>query len=227
MKGMFSRIDARTVRLVSTADHKPPVLQPLAASFGALEKLEELEAVTSGRLAVQQKGLPGMPPDMLATGYGYTFINASFSYCRPGGNRFNPGEWGAWYCAFAAETALKEVAYHLTRALENCGADYDNTTCYMELLATFGDTFHDLRTSAPPPECLDPDPARGYPAGQALAARLRADGDNGIVYPSVRHQGGTCLVAFWPRLIRDFQKGETWILTWAGDPVPVIEKAAV
>ena len=58
MNGIYSRIDVRTVRLVSTADHKPPVLQPLAASFGALEKLEELEGVTSGRLAVQQKGLP-------------------------------------------------------------------------------------------------------------------------------------------------------------------------
>src|SRR4051812_43816746 len=69
----FSRIDARTIRLIASADHKPPVLQPLAASFGGLEKLAELEGVTSGRLAVQQKGLPGMAPDMLATGYGYTF----------------------------------------------------------------------------------------------------------------------------------------------------------
>jgi len=222
----FSRIDARTVRLTSTADHKPPVLQPLAASFGALQKLEELEGVTSGRLAVQQKGLPGIPPDMLATGYGYTFINASFSYRRPGGNRFNPPEWGAWYCAFNAETALQEVAYHLTRALTDCGGDYDNTTRYMELLATFGDSFYDLRAAAPRPDCLHPDLHRGYPAGQALAARLRADGVNGIVYPSVRHAGGTCLVAFWPKLIRDFQKGETWILTWAGDPIPSITKAA-
>jgi len=221
----FSRIDARTVRLISTADHKPPVLQPLAASYGALEKLAELEGVTSGRLAVQQRGLPGMPPGMLATGYGYTFINASFSYRRPGGNRFNPSSWGAWYSAFTAETALKEVAYHLTRALENCGAGYDNTTRYMEALATFGDDFCDLRGIAPLPDCLDPDIAKGYPAGQALAARLRADGGNGIVYPSVRHGGGTCLVAFWPKLIRDFQKGETWILTWAGEPVPRIEKA--
>jgi len=221
-----SRVDARTVRLTATADHKPPVLQPLASSFGALQKLEELEGVTSGRLAVQQKGLPGIPPAMLATGYGYTFINASFSYRRPGGNRFNPPEWGAWYCAFTVETALKEVAFHLTRALAHCGGDYDNTTRYMELLARFGDSFRDLRNAAPRPDCLDPDTARGYPAGQALAARLRANGDNGIVYPSVRHDGGTCLVAFWPRLIRDFQKGETWILTWAGDPVPRIEKAA-
>jgi RES domain-containing protein len=220
-----TRIEARTFRLVATADHKPPVLQPLAASYGGLEKLEELEGVTSGRLAAQQKGLPGIPPDMLATGYGYTFINASFSYRRPGGNRFNPGDWGAWYCAFRAETALREVAFHLTRALTDCGGDYDNTTRYMELLASFADNFHDLRTVAPRPDCLDPDMARGYPAGQALAARVRADGGNGIVYPSVRHDGGTCLVAFWPKLIRDFQKGETWILKWAGDPVPSIEKA--
>ena len=224
MNDTFSRIDARTIRLVATADHKQPVLQPLASSFGGLQKLAELEGVTSGRLAVQQKGLPEIPPDMLAAGYGYTFINASFSYRRPGGNRFNPDAWGAWYSAFSAETALKEVAFHLTRALKNCVADYDNTTRYMELLATFGDDFYDLR-AAPRPDCLDPDMARGYPAGQALAARLRANGDNGIVYPSVRHDGGTCLVAFWPKLIRDFQKGETWILTWAGDPVPAIEKA--
>lgn len=225
MTERFARIDARTVRLTAAADHKPPVLQPLASSSGALQKLEELEGLTSGRLVAQQKGLPGIASDMLAAGYGHSYINASFSYRRPGGNRFNPPDWGAWYCAFTVETALKEVAYHLTRALENCGAAYDNTTRYRELLATFADSFYDLRDAAPRPDCLDPDIAKAYPKGQALAARLRAEGGNGIVYPSVRHDGGICLAAFWPKLIRDFQQGEIWILKWAGDPTPSIEKA--
>jgi hypothetical protein len=55
---------------------------------------------------------------------------------------------------------------------------------------------------------------------------MRKAGHNGIVYPSVRHAGGVCLAAFWPGLIQNFQQGETWILKWAGEPTPVITRAA-
>ena len=47
--------------------------------------------------------------------------------------------------------------------------------------------FIDLRDTRPPPLCLHPDPAIGYPPGNALADIVRAHGHNGIVYPSVRH----------------------------------------
>ncbi len=65
----------RTVRLISNANHKPPVLEKLASSYGARAHLEALESVTSARQNVQQKGIPGLAPEALASGYGFTYIS--------------------------------------------------------------------------------------------------------------------------------------------------------
>jgi RES domain-containing protein len=223
---IVSRVSqSRTVRLISNANHKPPVLGALAPTYGALANLEALESVTSGRQRAQQTGVPGIAPEALVIGYGYSFVNAAFAYRRPGGNRFNPPEWGVWYSAFAPETALQEVTYHLTRAIKAAGADFDNETRYIELLADFDAEFVDLRRIDATSDCLNPDEAVGYPAGQRLADRVRVEGHNGIVYPSVRHRGGVCLAVFWPGLIQNFQQGASWILKWAGDPTPAITKA--
>jgi hypothetical protein len=64
---------------------------------------------------------------------------------------------------------------------------------------------------------------RGYPAGNALAEEARAAGHNGIIYPSVRHIGGTCLVALWPHAVQSVAQGAIWRIAWAGDPMPRVE----
>jgi hypothetical protein len=40
-----------------------------------------------------------------------------------------------------------------------------------------------------------------YTASRALAARLRAAGSDGVVYPSVRHLDGTCVGVFRPKAV--------------------------
>ena len=211
-----------TVRLISTGRLKEPVLLPLAANSDALTDLATLESITNGRVQAQDHGLPDLDPRELLFGRaGHTFINAAFTHTRPGGNRFNGEGRGAWYCAFAAETALGEVSYHLTRELEAVGC-FDNVTDYAELVADFIGLFHDLRNDdGAGAATLHPSPAVAYPAGQALAQRLRAEADsNGILYPSVRHSGGTCLVAFRPDLVQNLRQGGIWRLEWQGEPVP-------
>lgn len=215
-----------TVRLISTGRLKAPVLSPLAANFGALEDLAGLESVTNGRLQAQETGLPGLDPRELVFGRpGYTFINAAFTHTRPGGNRFNGEDRGAWYCAFEVETSLGEVSYHLTRELKAIGR-FDNVTDYAELLADFFGPFHDLRVVDPASEpALREDPGVAYPAGQALARRLRIEAaSNGIVYPSVRQAGGVCLVAFRPDLVQNLRQGGIWRLEWQGAPTPAMTR---
>jgi RES domain-containing protein len=213
-----------TVRLISTSRLKDPVLLPLAANHGALEDLAALESVTNGRLIAQETGLPELDPRELVFGRaGYTFINAAFTHTRPGGNRFNDDNRGAWYCAYEVQTAIGEVTYHLTRELEAIGR-FENVTDYAELVADFFGAFHDLRTVGIGDDpVLHTDPAIAYPAGQSLAKRLRTEAaSNGIVYPSIRHLTGTCLVAFRPDLVQNLRQGGIWRLEWQGGPSPTI-----
>ncbi len=215
-----------TVRLISTGRLKDPVLLPLAANPGALEDLAALESVTNGRLRAQETGLPDLDPRELVFGRaGATFINAAFTHTRPGGNRFNDDSRGAWYCAFEPETALAEVSYHLAREFEAIGR-FENVTDYAELMADVFGAFHDLRAAdfaAHPARHADP--AIAYPAGQSLARELRkAAASNGIIYPSARRAGGTCLVAFRPDLVQNLRQGGIWRLEWQGAPTPTVTR---
>jgi hypothetical protein len=213
-----------TVRLISTGRLKASVLRALAPSHGAIEELAALESATNGRLRAQQSGLPELDQRELVFGRnGYTFINAAFTHTRPGGNRFNSEYRGAWYCAFEVETSIREVSYHLTRELANIGR-FENATDYAELIAGFYAAFHDLRGLDTAAElALHCDVNIGYPAGQALALQLRSQAaSNGIIYPSIRRAGGTCLVAFQPDLVQNLRQGGIWRLEWQGTSTPSV-----
>ena len=217
-----------TVRLIPSGRLKPPVLAPLAATPEALDDLAALEGVTNGRIQASDSGLPGLDPRELVFGRpNDSFVNAAFTHVRPGGNRFNDAQRGAWYCGWDTRTSLGEVAYHLTRELDAIGR-YDTHVDYAELIADFIGPFHDLRGAGDadrrPGGVLGEDTAAAYPAGQALARRLQALGSNGLIYPSVRHPGGTCLAAFRPSLVQNLRQGALWRLTWAGSRVPEISR---
>ena len=207
-----------TVRLVATAWFKPPVLRALVDSEEEAELLAELEGLTSRRLRAERSGAGDLDPrELLYAAWGKTYVNAAFAYTRKEGNRFNDGRRGAWYCAFEDLTALDEVGFHRTRELERIGR-FEDEAVYQALLAGFIGPFHDLRGSRPRPLCLDPEPAVGYPAGQDLARSLRAEGARGLIYPSVRRSGGTCLVAFQPHVVQNVRPAARWRLIWSGSP---------
>lgn len=208
----------RTIRLVSSTRLRAPVLEPLADKTEELDLLTELEGATSGRLISEHRGLGGVSPDELVHGVPHAkFINASFAYAKPREpNRFNPANRGAWYAAIARETCVAEVGYHLTKALSDAG-DFNAVVDYTELLASMSGVFVDLRGSSGH-RALDPDPVVGYPAGNGIAAWARAEGHNGIIYPSVRHSGGTCIVALWPNVVQSVTQGSIVKLTWSGTP---------
>ena len=56
------------------------------------------------------------------------------------------------------------------------------------------------------------------PGGTALAAQARAEGHNGIIYPSVRHPEGICIAALWPNVVQSVTQGTMYRLTWSGSP---------
>lgn len=213
----------RTIRLVASARLREPVLAPLADPGDDLDLLAEIEGATSGRLVAEDRGLGGISEDELVHGVPHAkFINASFAYAKPREPmRFNPADRGAWYAGLVIETSIAEVGYHLTKALADAG-DFNAVVEYGEMLASMSGIFIDLR-ARPDHPALAPEPAKGYIAGNAVAAQARAEGHNGIIYPSVRHKGGTCIAALWPNVVQSVVQGAMVRLTWTGTPDYVCE----
>lgn len=209
---------SRTVRLVSSARLRAAVMTPLADNADELAVLAEIEGATSGRLIVEARGNAALGVGELVQGVPHArFINASFAYAKPREPmRFNPADRGAWYAAIDVATCIAEVGHHLTKALAAVD-DFNAVVDYGEMLASMSGLFVDMRGAAGHP-ALDPDPATGYAAGNLVAAAARAAGHNGIIYPSVRHAGGTCIAALWPAVVQSVVQGAMYRLTWAGSP---------
>jgi hypothetical protein len=212
----------RTVRLVSTARLRPPVLERLVSADDAAA-LAEIEGATSQRLLAESRGTEGIGRDEFLHGVPYaSFVNAAFAYWKPREpNRFNATR-GAWYAALDVETCIREVAYHMAEFLARSG-ELRGVVEYAEMFASMAGEFVDLRQT-PGHLCLDPNPAVGYPIGNTIADAARARGLNGIIYPSVRHAGGTCIVALRPHAVQSVAPGTAYRLEWSGDPEPAISQ---
>ena len=213
--------EPRTIRLVASARLREPVLKKLVEDEALLNDLVEIEGATSGRLNAEKRGADAIDSREFVAGVSHArFINAAFSYWRPRElNRFNGPGRGAWYAAFCTDTCVAEVAFHMARELQRIN-DFNAIVEYAEMCASFAGEFVDLRGVAPAPGCMDPDPAIGYPQGNIVADATRAAGHNGIIYPSVRHRGGTCFVALRPQAVQSVAQGRVMRLAWTGTPHP-------
>lgn len=212
----------RTVRLVTTARLRESVLLDLVDA-SELDALSEIEGASSTRRIAQARGAGEVQSHELVYGVPHAhFINACFAYAKPREpNRFNGADRGAWYAAFDVETSLAEVKFHLTEMLAAAG-DFNATVDYAEMFASFAGEFLDLRAH-PQHQALHPEKAIGYPAGNALANAARIRGLNGIIYPSVRNPGGTCLVALFPHAVQSVAQGDVYRMVWSGEPEPKVD----
>jgi len=194
-----------THRLIPSAYDKETVLNRLTTDSDELTDLFELEGATNERLLGEAGLLPGITLRELVFGLSYSHIvNAAFTHAKPLGSRFNGPERGAWYAGFSQETAGIEVAFHKSEELREINWQEKETFLYADFLADFRGEFHDLRGDSRFAKCLDPN---SNTASQKLASDLLDAGSAGVVYPSVRHSGGTCIACFRPALVNNVRKG--------------------
>lgn len=200
--------------------HDGSVLAAIADDDDHLEAIVELDAATNDRLSAEQRMLPGIGPEELVFAVPHAaVINAAFCHANPFGSRFSGPDRGAWYAAFDVETSQAEVGFHKSVQLAEIDRFEDSVT-YDDHLADFSATFHDLRRARRAfKACLDPD---SYVESQALAERLLENGSLGVVYPSVRFSGGTCVSCFRPALVVNVRRNKTYRFTWDGRPAPVV-----
>ncbi|MCK6555462.1 RES family NAD+ phosphorylase [Candidatus Binatia bacterium] len=210
-----------THRLVPS-QHSPrgeSVLAAIADDDPHLQAIVELDAATNDRVLAEHQLLPGIGVEELVFGVPHAaVINAAFCHAHPLGGRFNGPERGAWYAAFALATSQAEVGFHKSVQLAEIGR-FEDTVTYDDYLADFSASVHDLRRGRAWRGCLDP---TSYVASQALATRLLDAASLGVVYPSVRHRGGTCVACFRPALVTNVRRARTYRFTWRGAPSPKI-----
>ena len=202
---------ADTHRLIpSKYSESGTVLSRLTEDDATLNDLMELDGATNDRLLGEEGLLPGISVHELVYGVRYAHIvNAAFTHAGPTGGRFNNSERGAWYCGVKRETSIAEVAFHKLRQLEEVDWEEEEISTFDDYLADFTTQMQDLRApkpqyrrflkAGPIPDC--------YMDSQQLAAILLAQQSNGIVYPSVRKKGGTCIACFRPTLVYNVRQG--------------------
>jgi len=210
-----------THRLIPSKYSDASVLDDIADDDEHLQDIFDLDGATNDRLLAENERLPGIGVHELIFGVPYyRIVNASFTHAHPLGSRFNGPERGAWYTAFEIETAQTEVAFHKSVQLAEINR-FEDQVSFDDYLSDFSGDFHDLQEAPDFADCLDPNQ---YVSSQALAELLLDANSLGIVYPSVRRRGGTCLVCFRPPLVTNVRKAQTYEFRWDGDPTPTIKR---
>lgn len=190
-----------THRLIPSkyVDGGDSVLARIADDDAHLADLFDLDHATNERLLAENNRAPGIDSHELVFGVPHhRVVNAAFCHAHPLGSRFNGPERGAWYAAFELETSQAEIAFHKSLELSEIDWREEEQLDYADYVADFSAELHDLRGGTSFGAYLDPS---SYRASQELAEILLDAGSLGVVYPSVRHEGGTCLASFRPALV--------------------------
>lgn len=176
----------------------------------------ELETWTNDRISTEMRILHRVPESEWVIGPQASVVMAAYCHPRPGGGRFNSPERGAWYAARRIETAQAEITFHRGRELAEVGVA--EARLEMRLYhADFNADFHDVRATNGAIHSPE-----SYEASQRLARELFENGSNGIVYRSVRHEGGECIACFRPKLVGNVRPGAHYEFSWHGTGTPRI-----
>jgi hypothetical protein len=210
-----------THRLIASRYPSAGILDQVA-SPADLDAVFELEGWTNDRITTELGILLRIPRDEWIVGTSLSsVVMAAFCHPRVGGGRFNDEARGAWYASFTLDTAHAEVAYHRGRELAEIGVT-DARMEMREYVAEISGSFHDIR-----PDLHEYRPLydrASYGASQRFALDLLAGGSNGIVYRSVRREGGTCLACFRPRLLAGVRVAGHYEYRWSGSDLPAIRR---
>jgi hypothetical protein len=217
-RGVTERaIDWRAYRIVSS--RYPPVgLWDRIADPADFEHLAEIEGLTNPRIREEQGILAAIPRERWVSGPGTSPVMAAFTHVDPEGSRFSDGSFGVFYAAHEIETAIRETVYHRERFLARTAepAQQLQMRCYTLRVKN---KFHDIRGGHP--RLHD---AEDYAASQAFGRRLRDRGSNGVVFDSVRRQGGECVAAFWPDCVGRCSQGKHFVYHWNGASITQVSE---
>ncbi|PEQ14343.1 hypothetical protein B2G71_01725 [Novosphingobium sp. PC22D] len=182
------------------------------------------EQKTNPRLMETIGNLDLVPLARRVGGAGASYLMSPFTHVSPERpSRFSDGGFGVLYAAKAFETALFETIHHHARFMARTAEPPGWTSQFREIVLDVEAALHDLRArdrAADP--LLDPG---SYARSQDLARRLRREGSDGLVYPSVRHVEGECVALFYPDGGSRPVQGRHLDYHWNGEQVDLVREA--
>jgi hypothetical protein len=174
----------------------------------------EVEALTNPRVREEAGDYRKIRPEDAITGPGSTPVMASFAYS--GSSRFTDGSYGVYYAAHEEETAIAESRYWtqlFLSATNEPSIDVDKRV----YSARVRGSYDDLRARSKRSRVYDPD---SYDYSQSYARKLyQENAVDGIVYNSVRRDGGECICVFRPRLVTDCRISAYLQFRWDGSRI--------
>jgi hypothetical protein len=195
----------------------PPVgLFDRVADPKDLEALYALEALTNDRVRDETGNLQLVAAEERIAGPGTTPIMAAFTHLNPLGSRFSDGSYGVYYCAQTLDTALAEVRHHQQRFLR--ATNEGPLRLEMRLYLTDLDAkLADVRKIA---AAHHPD---DYAPSRRIGRDMRAAGRDGILYRSVRHEGGLCAAVFRPKVLGACRQAGHYAFHFDGSAIVAID----
>ncbi len=223
-----ARVKARTHRLIASRFPTVGVFDDIAANETELRVAFLLEDLTNLR---SHGRLDTLPPGGVALGPTASLAMAAFLHCAEEGGRFSDGDLGAWYAATDLPTAIAETVYHHQRRLAASAAGYPCRIQMRELVVRLDADLLDLRgrqTLNPELYALD-----DYAASQRFARERRwpyaQQGEDGLVFDSVRREGGVNIAIFRPAALPlPIRQGDHYEYVWdAGGGLTVLKLSLV
>ena len=215
----IARIEWRPCFRIVPSRFPPINLFEAVADPADLDAVYQVEAMTNDRLREEVGDISLVPPEDRVSGPGSSPIMAAFTHLNPEGDRFTDGTYGVFYAGRTLETAIAETRYHrvkFLRATNEPAQELDMRVYAVDLDAEL----HDIRSMCESHPALYH--STSYGVSQGIALQLREIGANGIVYASVRHEGGECAAVFRPRLLSNCRQERHLCYVWDGKTISMI-----
>ncbi|HYM35195.1 MAG TPA: RES family NAD+ phosphorylase [Steroidobacteraceae bacterium] len=225
----MKHIEPRTVRL-----RWPKIFRIIPSKFPPINFFEKLvapeqmeaawylESLTNDRLRDEAGDIVLVPKEERLSGPGASVVMAAFTHI---GNpsRFSDGSYGVYYAARSLETAIRETAFHRARFL----AATNEAPGEVDMRAYVGRVKQPLKDVRGERFKYLHNP-NDYSRSQIFGKTRREAGDFGLVYRSVRHEGGECIAAFRPSAVSVPMQGSALGYVWDGSKIQrVYEKGAM
>jgi hypothetical protein len=184
------------------------------------DAIARAEMKTNPRFEESVGKLSLVEPGRRLAGSGASYVMAAFTHVSTDRqSRFSDGAYGVYYAGDSFEVAVAETIHHHERFMRATEQLAGWTSQFRELVGAVDARLHDLRPEVFAP-CLEPN---DYTVSQAVGRELRASGSDGVVYPSVRQPGGSCIGAFHPDVVGLPTQGRHLAYHWDGRRVDQIQ----